>query len=158
MSPINIKFDNVAREILGGYHGIAGSLPNTLSEGSTYTYQYTHTLASNYDENNIKIVGMIIHHSTGEIVNAIKVDLDISTNIASNNENQDFIIYPNPTKNKILIDGKYDTLEIYNFLGKMLIKSTNKKTIDVSHLKNGIYTIKIQYNNTNKSKNFIIAR
>ena len=43
-NPINIKFDNVAREILGGYDGISGSLPNIITEGTTYTYQYTHTL------------------------------------------------------------------------------------------------------------------
>ena len=159
-NPINIKFDNVAREILGGYDGIAGSLPNTITEGTTYTYQYTHTLASNYNENNIKVVGMIIDHNTGKIVNAIKVDLIILTEPLATKltENQNLIIYPSPTKNEILIKGEFETLKIYNTLGKMVLKSNKKRSIDVSQLKNGIYTVKIKNKTTSISKNFIIAR
>ena len=157
-NPINIKFDNVAREILGGYDGIAGSLPNTITEGATYTYQYTHTLPSNHNENNIKVVGMIIDHNTGEIVNAIKVDLNISTNLIDLTEDQNLIIYPSPTKNEILIKGEFETLKIYNILGKMVLKSNKKRSIDVSQLNNGIYTVKIKNKTTIISKNFIIAR
>ena len=159
-NPINIKFDNVAREILGGYDGIAGSLPNTITEGATYTYQYTHTLASNYNENNIKVVGIIIEHNTGEIVNAIKVDVAILTEPLATNlpENQNLIIYPSPTKNEILIKGEFETLKIYNILGKMVLKSNKKRSIDVSQLNNGIYTVKIKNKTTIISKNFIIAR
>ena len=159
-NPINIKFDNVAREILGGYDGIAGSLPNTITEGATYTYQYTHTLASNYNENNIKVVGIIIEHNTGEILNAIKVDVAILTEPLATNlpENQNLIIYPSPTKNEILIKGEFETLKIYNILGKMVLKSNKKRSIDVSQLNNGIYTVKIKNKTTIISKNFIIAR
>jgi hypothetical protein len=159
-NPINIKFDNVAREILGGYDGIAGSLPNTITEGATYTYQYTHTLASNYNENNIKVVGIIIEHNTGEILNAIKVDVAILTEPLVTNlpENQNLIIYPSPTKNEILIKGEFETLKIYNILGKMVLKSNKKRSINVSQLNNGIYTVKIKNKTTIISKNFIIAR
>ena len=157
-NPINIKFDNVAREILGGYDGIAGSLPNTITEGATYTYQYNHTLPTNHDENNIQVVGMIIDHSSGEILNAVKVDLNISTNLIKLTDNQHLIIYPNPTKNKILIKGKFETLEIYNIIGEMVLKSNTTKSVDVSQLNNGMYTVKIQNKDTITSKNFIIVR
>ena len=157
-NPVYIKFDNVARKILGGYDGIAGSLPNNITESTTYTYQYNHTLPTNHNENNIKVVGMIIDHSTGEILNAIKVDVNISTNRINRSENHDLIIYPNPTKNKLLIRGEFETLEIYNLLGKMILKSNNKEFIDVSKLNNGIYTVKIQNKNSTFSKNIFISK
>ena len=157
-NPINIKFDHVARQILGGYDGIAGSLPDTIIQSTAYSYQYTHTLPANHNENNIEVVGMVINHTTGEIINAIKVDLNISTNTINNAENQNLIIYPNPTKNEVQIIGAFETLEIYDLLGKMVLKSNHKKSIDVSQLNNGIYTVKLQNKNTITSKNFIIAR
>ena len=73
--PVSVTFDHVAREILGGFDGTAGSLPATITAGGIHTHNYTHTLPSNQNENNVHVVGMIIDNSTGEILNGIKVEL-----------------------------------------------------------------------------------
>ena len=73
--PVSVTFDHVAREILGGFDGTAGSLPATITAGGIHTHNYTHTLPANQNENNVHVVGMIINNTTGEILNGIKVEL-----------------------------------------------------------------------------------
>ena len=73
-----------------------------------------------------------------------------STNQESNNG---WKVFPNPTKNNIIIEGVSDTkseIIILNSLGEEIIKLINRnsgfisETIDLSKLENGIYFIKIR--------------
>lgn len=60
--------------------------------------------------------------------------------------NQDlFKIFPNPTKDKLYIQGISNTskVSIYNVLGKLVLSETTKSEIDVDNLQSGIYIIKI---------------
>jgi hypothetical protein len=62
-------------------------------------------------------------------------------------------IYPNPATHKINIKTNLSlsTIEVYNILGKKVHLSLvpNKKEIDISSLKSGIYYLKIQLKNLN---------
>jgi len=53
------------------------------------------------------------------------------------------IIYPNPAKNTLTIDGDYTSATIYNIFGKVVLTTDYQNTIDVSALSNGIYFIKV---------------
>jgi para-nitrobenzyl esterase len=61
-------------------------------------------------------------------------------------ENDDFKIYPNPTQNIVHIDSKSREfkVEIFDFTGKNIFKSTNEKSIDFGNLSPGIYLIQLQ--------------
>lgn len=61
-------------------------------------------------------------------------------------ENDDFKIYPNPTQNIVHIDSKSGEfkVEIFDFTGKNIFKSTNEKSIDFENLSPGIYLIQLQ--------------
>ena len=142
-NPVSITFDHVARAILGGYDGIAGSLPTNISEGGNYTYEYTHTLPSNQNENNIDVVGMVIDYNTGEILNGIKVNLSQPTNLDLISKDIAINIFPNPAKDVLNIDGEYSSIEIYNILGKLVLSTQSQKAIDISTLTNGIFNIHI---------------
>ena len=157
-NPASIKFDNVARAILGGFNGVIGSLPSTIISGETHTYQYTHILPANHNENNTQVVGIVIDNNTGEILNGIKVDLDFSTNNKNITDNNSIVIYPNPTKNKLNIKGDYVLLEIYDNLGKLALRTSSKREIDISLLKNGLYTARIKTNESSISKKFTIDK
>jgi len=73
--PVSVTFDHVARAILGGFDGTASSLPATITAGGIHTHNYTHNLPANQNESNVHVAGMIIDNTTGEILNAIKVEL-----------------------------------------------------------------------------------
>jgi hypothetical protein len=58
-------------------------------------------------------------------------------------------IYPNPVSNNLNIEceERIDNLELYDALGRMLIREENvlgNASIDVSNLDNGIYILKIR--------------
>ena len=70
------------------------------------------------------------------------------SNIGINNiEVNEVLVYPNPVKDKLLIQTELgiDKIEIYDMLGKeVLIQTTNDKTeINISHLPQGIYNVRI---------------
>ena len=68
-------------------------------------------------------------------------------------ENSDTKIYPNPTKNQLIIDCRdamhcvSTNVEIYNVVGQLLqskiVNLQSKTTIDISHLANGMYFLKV---------------
>jgi surface protein len=57
----------------------------------------------------------------------------------------DISIYPNPTNDKLFIQGLSDAtkVSIYNVLGKLVLSQTISKEIDVKQLSKGVYILKI---------------
>ncbi len=78
-----IAYDNVPRKLLGNYSGDYGSLPSSISKGATYNYSYDWTIPDEFNPDNMKVVGLVIDASTGEIMNAAESDyLTGQTNLA----------------------------------------------------------------------------
>jgi uncharacterized protein (TIGR02145 family) len=66
------------------------------------------------------------------------------------------IIYPNPVKNILTIDGLVvQDVVIYSVLGKEVLKISNLNTIDVSSLSKGVYFIKVSDGINASTKKFI---
>lgn len=75
----------------------------------------------------------------------IGFDVDLS-DVMTMKESHMLTIYPNPVKNLLNIKGEYDSLEIYNVLGEVVIISDGENKINVSGLTPGTYIIKAYYN------------
>ena len=68
----------------------------------------------------------------------------------------DISIYPNPTSDKLYIDGLIvKDVIIYSVIGKAGLKMTNQNTIDVSSLSKGVYFIKVSDGINSSTKKFI---
>jgi len=66
------------------------------------------------------------------------------------------IVYPNPTRNIITIETRLEVeIEIYDMVGRLLIKEENTKRLDLSNLSKGLYNLSIIYNNKRYSKQII---
>ena len=68
-------------------------------------------------------------------------------------DNVDLSIYPSPVKDMLTIDGMYNSLEIYDIYGKLILKSDAQPTINVEALSDGIYLL-----NINTQKGVIVKR
>ncbi|PZU87622.1 MAG: hypothetical protein DI529_06795 [Chryseobacterium sp.] len=73
-------------------------------------------------------------------------------NSANFNSNSKTKIYPNPTSDKLFISSSLDLVryEVYDFAGQKLLDKffdSQSKTADVSHLKKGVYILKLIDNN-----------
>jgi para-nitrobenzyl esterase len=73
-------------------------------------------------------------------------------------ENDDFKIYPNPTKNIVYIDAKSGEffVEISDNSGKLMFKGENKSSIDLSTFSSGIYYL--HYYSKNKNQTFKLIK
>jgi hypothetical protein len=67
-----------------------------------------------------------------------------------------FSIYPNPTSDKLYIDGLVvQDVVIYSVLGKEVVKISNQNSIDVSSLSKGVYFIKVSDGINASTRKFI---
>ena len=66
-------------------------------------------------------------------------------------------LFPNPTHSifNIYINESEFSITIYNILGKMVLKSKNSKTINISNLKTGAYFVKISTDRGSLTKKII---
>ena len=85
--------------------------------------------------------------------------------IEKKTKNNDFIIYPNPANNYIIIKQRnqyvdIDKIEIINIFGKTILKKDNISTIDVLidiiNIPEGLYLVKIYTKNNNFTQKLII--
>ena len=68
----------------------------------------------------------------------------------SDYNNTEFTIYPNPTNQFLNFKGfelPYSTIEVFDGLGRLVLNIPFSKSIDVSSLQNGIYTVTVKNNN-----------
>jgi gamma-glutamyl-gamma-aminobutyrate hydrolase PuuD len=102
--------------------------------------------SSEFDENNIELVGLVIDNTTNEIVNAVKVELDATVNI-STVDNMNIKLYPNPTNGQFVVENAADfSIEVFNTLGQKVISVENAssiETIDLTGNEAGNYIIRI---------------
>ncbi len=71
---------------------------------------------------------------------------------------QDLKVYPNPTSDVINITATQtiDKVEIYDILGKLVLKTSTTNQIKISQLTQGVYLMKIQANNEAITKKIVI--
>jgi len=67
---------------------------------------------------------------------------------------EEIIVYPNPTNGIVNINKNVD-INVFNYIGGMVISETNINVLDVSILSPGIYTLQITYNNKLITKKII---
>lgn len=100
-----------------------------------------------------------------------KSNFTINSPLASNdieNNANDFIIYPNPSNGEFNIDfpKKYNqiTIEVYDMMGRQVAQSKSMQVsikshkINLNHLTNGVYIIKVQVDQDLFSKKIIIKK
>ncbi|MFZ4797285.1 MAG: alpha/beta hydrolase-fold protein [Bacteroidia bacterium] len=93
---------------------------------------------------------------------------DLKQNVKKNEKvNDDIIVYPNPAKNKLYITDKTNKIEsiiLYDFSGKLVeLESVerlqeNQFQVDIQHLKQGNYLVKINTDKGEFTKRFTVNK
>lgn len=74
-----MEYDHVAREILGGYDGVTGNLPTSITQGASYNHTFNYNVPTNYNASNIVVVAWISDNNTGEVLNSWETALNPSS-------------------------------------------------------------------------------
>lgn len=136
-------YDHVARAIMGGWLGTAGSIASINTAGSTISKTYTTTLNAAWNSATITIVGFIVNQTTGEIVNVCKSD--IISSIENGNIKSDMLVYPNPSTGMVYLKNNESVnVTVYNILGQPVMTEQNTQMLNMSSLSAGTYTLRIE--------------
>ncbi|MCF8366436.1 MAG: T9SS type A sorting domain-containing protein [Bacteroidales bacterium] len=145
----DMVYQAVARAILGGFEGTEGSLPETVYAGEIHSFDFSITIPEDWNIENLEIVGMLIDHNAGTIVNGAKEEL--ITGIADIASTTNICIFPNPATNELrfsnIANGK---IFIYDINGRLIMEKQNvgsSGTLDISSIENGIYIVKVILDN-----------
>lgn len=155
-----MTYNQVARAILGGFAGQAGSLTLPAAAGTTQIQTFTWSVPSNVKPENIRIISMLINPS-GRINNANTFTFQeaLANGLASSNREpvslQSLELYPNPANEQAMVhlnfsDARPVRLEVLDMLGRQVYQQTlgdlfgeHWISLPTHHLENGMYTLRI---------------
>ena len=155
-SGTELIYERVARAILGGWDGEAGSVPSSVSSGDQISYTWSYGIPAEFDVDNMDFIGMLMDNSTGEILNASKTNTSAGLNEQTNHFNIE--VYPNPFASitNIALELKEPSevdVEVFTTTGQLVAAKNygtkSGKTIlklDGSNLDCGIYFVKVFVN------------
>lgn len=160
----NFKFQIKIKDNLGNTSNFTSSAFNLTTNYELYQQEYT--IPANTTELEFKILCgkkagtyyfddfSVLKNEAQNTLNINNVDLvDNLTNV---------VVYPNPAKNKVFVKNTKQIVDIqlFNLTGVQLNCILNENnTIDVSHVNNGYYILKMNFNNgTSQSTKLIINK
>lgn len=173
--PANLmKYDFVARTILGGFTGQANSLPSSLVAGSTYTSSvFSYTVPAAYNAGNMKVHALLIDAKNQIIYNANTTTITASTAGIKpvDAEKIEVTLYPNPAKNNAtielnLVKAETVTINVLSIMGQVVYTQTltnlsaGSQTIFLNseNWVNGIYNVNISTSNGSVSRKLEIIK
>lgn len=157
----DMVYGHVGRQLVGGWDGVDGSIPTSVSYNVGNTYTFSGNIPADHDEIHTHYVAMIINNVTGVIVNACKVDFDFAIGL-NDTKNANFKIYPNPSIGLFKIEGVEGAqVLVYNMIGELVYSNTSataKTTVDISSLQAGNYLVKVINNNEVSTQKIVLTK
>lgn len=173
-------YDHVARAIAPSFSGYTNSFPATVASGDQHTINFSFTLPTTWDENEIHIIGLLID-PMGKIDNAGKATITEAVSNgyvngsnaglfeASENQLDESVkIYPNPTSSQanLTLNLKSTSeveVSILDLSGKLmshknygLLNGSINLPINGNSFSSGVYLIKTTIDGTIVQKRLII--
>jgi hypothetical protein len=151
-----MMYNFVARAILPSTGGASGSLPATMTAGTTYDYTFTTTIPQPYKRANMKAVAMLIRNSDGKVLNSniMQVPVGISSVDAGVER---LSVFPNPASDVAyvsfnLAESTKVNVQVLDAVGRVVYNADEKQydkgaqriSVHTANLVNGLYTIKLQ--------------
>ncbi len=155
--PNNYYHMHVLRVMAGGPWGLQGSLPTIIHNNDVGEYEFVYIIPPAYKTKDMRIIGFVQNYdadsSKRRILNSEQISFNDALALSStelSNATHKINIYPNPTKNDLMIDfgnngAKEHKISLLDMNGKSLtsFKKAGNAEINISGLANGSYIIKI---------------
>lgn len=164
----NMVYDHVGRALLGGYTGMAGSVPATIAVGTVGTASFPYTIPATSTRDKMHAVALLLNNTTGEIVNAKSISIaDGSTAGLAEEFVSNLAIFPNPASDvvNVVFDGKggaysvsisnvagvtVSSTSVENAVGSQMVK------LPVSELAAGVYLVTVSSNGISKTERVVV--
>lgn len=153
-----MEYDFVARTILPSFQGQPGSLPGSITAGSYHQYNFSYTIPSGYNEANMRVIGLLLNASTGEIMNANQIH-GVSGSVGApvvDRVDMGMQLAPNPATDQMIVSlnlNKEDmiTISVVDVMGRQVRQveqgtfgaGSHSLSLDLSELPAGTYNLVI---------------
>lgn len=128
-----------------------------------FTYPY---VSDNYTiEFNARAAGVIINgdfnyveigYSTQLLIDACLIENCLGVNTTEVETYNEVSVFPNPANNVLNVNTSYESLEIFNLLGEVVLSANGgNSSIDISSLQTGSYFLSIQSDGNSSVSKFI---
>lgn len=151
-------------------NGVAGSLPASMSNGSTYTYTFNNVdISQKWTQKNLTMIVLLINNDNGYVYNSACTNVSLSVhglNVASPYLN----LYPVPAQDILHVAVNVNraeecTMKVFDQLGRMVYTSQiglnaghQQFTVPVNSWLQGTYYLQLQAADLDVSKAFTIVR
>ncbi|MBK6931200.1 MAG: Omp28-related outer membrane protein [Saprospirales bacterium] len=167
----NMTYDHVARTIVGGFSGKAGSVPANNPAGTVMFYESVYTVNAAYNIDNMHVITMVIDQDTKQIINAESTAIPfVSTGAPTLSEDAVSIsLFPNPVQDEatltIRVKATTDVqIRVVDAFGRIVIERHYDDISDkqflpfrAGNLANGMYTLVATAQGRSVSKPFVVA-
>lgn len=169
-----MNYDFVARAIVGGFSGLANSLPNNVVASATTSKTFTYTVPAAYNTNKMKAHALLIDAKTNIVYNANSTSYLTTSGVGIEEKSLDpisFGLFPNPANNNVTIDLNLDspetiTINVFNALGALVYTEVqsnlgagrNSIVLNTESFTSGIYNVSISTKEGFSTKKLTITK
>ncbi|MBI1835965.1 MAG: choice-of-anchor J domain-containing protein [Flavobacteriia bacterium] len=161
------KFNHVARAIVGGFAGVASSVPTSIADGAVATHTFNYTIPAGSNRAYMRAVLMLVDQDNGEIVNGTEVDLSAAGLNTISTDEFNMNVYPNPTTDVVNVSFKANnadySVSLTDLAGKVVLANeytnlngTQTIQLPVNNVKAGSYLVTITSNNITYTQHVVI--
>jgi hypothetical protein len=164
-------YNYVARNILGGFNGLAGSLPTTIPINSTQTHTFNYTIPAVYNVTNMKVIVLLIDNTTSpaHIINSASGSVLMGIENPSSSIGA-VSLYPNPSNENtnvhlVLSQNENVTISVYNIAGELISAENEGQVIQGEHdfnlgtmnLAKGMYFVKVTAGTSEQTMKMLVT-
>jgi len=152
----SMVYDFVGRNLMGGYNGLVGSIPSSVSDNTTYSYTFSTTIPTTWNANNMRVIGMLQDGNLSTVLNVNRGAYGITTAVNEiTAETFSMALYPNPASYSTQLELNFKNsssclIELFDVMGKVVYKQQlnatagkNNFNIPLNGLNSGIYMVRV---------------
>jgi len=149
-------YDHVGRAVLGGYAGMAGSLPASVAAGETHSFTFSYTIPTEYDVEKMSIVGVLMDaNALADNASSTTIEEAIANDVPELLPSSAANVFPNPASELVNVSldlpaTKDVTAFLYNANGQLVktiafgaMNGANTLEIPTANLPAGMYQLNL---------------
>jgi thiol-disulfide isomerase/thioredoxin len=151
-----MEYDFVARNLVPGPGGEAGSLPAAMDANSNYDHTFTTTIRADRNRASMHAIIFLIRNSDGAVLNSQNVTVPLGVSDVKAGV-EDLTIFPNPATNSVninfsLVENAQVGVQIVDAAGRVVSSvpfknmsiGNNHLSIATDQLPSGVYSVRLQ--------------
>lgn len=164
-------YDHVARALIGGFNGAAGTAPATNPAGTVFSNENTYVVPAAYDITQMHAITVLIDNTSGEVLNAEQTDIP---NLFVGTKNPDQLVsvkmFPNPVVDEATIklnlkESSDVQMRVIDAMGRVVVERNYSSVsgeqqlpFRVGSLATGAYMLSVTAKGQTVTESFVISR